>query len=285
MKTTNSLFQRSATTAVVLWLLLLSFIPSLLLLATSFFGHAYGKLISLPLTLHNYTQLLHPIYLRILIQSLALALSTTMICLILGYPAAYILARWSTRWKTLLLVLLMIPFWTSALIRTYALLAILKTKGLFNTLLLSMGIIQHPITILYTHTAVLIGNVYSLLPFMILPLYAHIEKLDPLLIDAARNLGAHRLRLFSSIILPLTFPGIISGVLLVFLPAMTLFYIPTLLGNEKSLMLGNLIQSQFLAMQDWPGGSATSVTLTVLMLLLLLYYQRRFKGTVHRGFL
>ena len=176
------------------------------------------------------------------------------------------------------MVLIIIPFWTSALTRTYALMAIFKLKGLLNTSLLYLGIIHDPLQILFTNTAVLIGNVYNLLPFMILPLYANIEKLDPLLIDAARDLGANRFQLFTKIILPLTMPGIIAGILLVFLPAMTLFYVSTLLGDSKQLLLGNLIQNQFLSMHDWPGGSATSIVLTVLMLLLLLFYRRRFKN-------
>ncbi len=151
-------------------------------------------------------------------------------------------------------------------------LAILKTHGMLNTLLLSLGIIEQPLQILFTNTALMIGLVYNLLPFMILPLFANLERLDFRLIEAAKDLGANFLTIFWRILLPLTIPGIMGGIVLVFLPAMTLFYIPDLLGGAKSILLGNLIQLQFLATFNWPQGAATSVMLTVLMGLMLLIY-------------
>ena len=269
----NSPFKFFSITSVYLWLGILAFIPLLLVFITSFLSHNDSHLIIFHFTLNNYYRLLNNIYFKILLQSLKLALTCTLLCLVIGYPAGYILARISSRWKPLLLLLMIVPFWTSSLIRTYAMLAILKTHGLLNSTLLHLGFIHQPLQMLYTNTAVLIGSVYNLLPFMILPLYANIEKLDNRFIEAARDLGASRTRLFVCILLPLTMPGILAGSLLVFLPAMTLFYIPVLLGGAKSLLLGNLIQDQFLAMRNWPGGAATSILLTVLMLILILIYR------------
>jgi spermidine/putrescine transport system permease protein len=166
-----------------------------------------------------------------------------------------------------------IPFWTSSLIRTYAMVIILKTNGVMNSFLQWLGLIQEPIQLLYTPAAVVVGLVYSLLPFMVLPLYATIEKLDMRLIEAAKDLGARNVRIFWSIIIPLTMPGIIAGSMLVFLPALGMFYIPDLLGGAKALLIGNLIQNQFLSARDWPFGAAVSVILVLVMsLLLVLYY-------------
>ncbi len=280
---TNSIFKRISLTVVATWLGLLALTPLALVLLTSFLAHSSDQLIIFKLTSQNYHQLLQPLYFRILLQSLILAFSSTLICFVIGYPAAYIIGSSKSRFKPILILFIIIPFWTSSLIRTYAMLAILKTKGLLNAVLLYLGIIHQPLQILYSNTAVLIGCVYNLLPFMILPLYANIEKLDNRYFEAARDLGASRLQLLTRITLPLSMPGIIAGSLLVFLPAMTLFYIPVLLGGAKSMLLGNLIQNQFLSMRDWPGGSATSITLTVLMLLLILLYRHFAKGKQREG--
>jgi spermidine/putrescine transport system permease protein len=248
------------------------------MLVTSFLSHSDDQLIVWHFTLRNYSQLAHYIYFRIFIQSLELAFITTLFCFLIGYPAAYMIARLSERSRSLAILFIILPFWTSSLIRTYAILAILKTHGIVNSVLLHLGIIHQPLQIIYTNVAVLIGSVYDLLPFMILPLYANIEKLDKRLIEAARDLGATRTRLFLRVILPLTAPGIIAGSMLVFLPTMTLFYIPVILGGAKSILIGNLIQNQFLTIRDWPGGAATSVVLTILMLILLILYRRVAQG-------
>jgi spermidine/putrescine transport system permease protein len=208
----------------------------------------------------------------IFVKSIYLAAAIVLICLFIGYPFAYILARTRSRYKSLLLMLVIIPFWTSSLIRTYAVMAILKVQGILNTVLLAGGIIHHPLQILYSNLAVFIGLTYDLLPFMILPLYANIEKLDETLLEAAKDLGAGRARIFLRIILPLTVSGILSGSVLVFLPAMTMFYVPDLLGGAKSLLLGNLIENKFLLVTNWPLGSAISIVLIALMSLMLIAY-------------
>jgi spermidine/putrescine transport system permease protein len=171
-------------------------------------------------------------------------------------------------------LLVIIPFWTSSLIRTYSMITMLKPKGVISSILISLGIINKPLALLFTDTSVMIGLVYNLLPFMILPLLTNIERLDKKLIDAARDLGANRFTTFRRVILPLTMPGILSGCILVFLPAMTIFYIPDLLGGSKSILLGNLIQNQFLIAQNWPLGSAISVVFTLLLAVLLFIYWR-----------
>jgi spermidine/putrescine transport system permease protein len=224
------------------------------------------------ISLSSYARLLDPLYLGVLWNSCYLAALTTLLCLLMGYPFAFLLTRAPRRLRPLLLLLVVIPFWTSSLVRTYAMVIILKSKGVLNEALLAAGLIDEPLELLYTDTAVLLGLIYALLPFMVLPLYAALEKLDGRLIEAARDLGAGGFQVFIRIILPLTMPGVIAGGILVFLPALGLFYIADILGGAKSLLVGNLIRDQFLAVRDWPFGAAASVMLTLLMGLLLWVY-------------
>ncbi len=196
-------------------------------------------------------------------------------CLVLGYPFAWFLAGLPQKVRPLLLFLLIVPFWTNSLIRIYGLKIFLSTKGYLNEFLLWLGVIDTPIRIMFTPGAVIVGLVYILLPFMVMPLYSSIEKLDKPLLEAAKDLGANKLQTFIRIIIiPLTMPGIIAGCLLVMLPAMGLFYVSDLMGGAKNLLIGNVIKSQFLNIRDWPFGSATSITLTVVMGLMLLVYWR-----------
>jgi spermidine/putrescine transport system permease protein len=235
-------------------------------------------------TLDNYLRMLDTLHLDVFWNSAYLATGTTLFCLIPGYPFAYCLARRTRRYRQVLLLLVIIPFWTSSLIRTYAMIILFKTKGLLNSLLLGLGIVDQPLQLLYTNMAVFAGLTYSLFPFMVLPLYASIEKLDMRLVEAARDLGAGRLQIFTRIVLPLTLPGIVAGCMLVFLPALGMFYIPDLLGGAKTLLIGNLIKNQFLSARDWPFGSALSVVLTAIMVVLLLVYQASVRKT-RRGVL
>jgi spermidine/putrescine transport system permease protein len=258
--------------AIWLWLIVFALVPFGLVTLASFASHNEIHLLSLPATLVNYWQLNNAIYVKIFKQSFYIAGTCTLICLLVGYPFAYMIARLESRFKNLLILLIIIPFWTSSLIRTYSMITMLKPKGVINSILMGMGLISKPLPLLFTDTAVMIGLVYNLLPFMVLPLLTNIERLDNRLIDAARDLGANRLTTFRRIILPLTMPGILSGSILVFLPAMTIFYIPDLLGGSKSILLGNLIQNQFLIAQNWPLGSAISVVFTLLLAVLLIIY-------------
>jgi spermidine/putrescine transport system permease protein len=270
--TKGRLFKWICITLVGSWLVLFAFIPHLFILLKSFQAPVYMGEQS-P-TLANYKALIfNPMYFRVFWRSFKLASICTVLCLILAYPFAWFLSQITTRYKHLLLLLVIIPFWTSSLIRTYAIIALLKVKGILNTLLLSLGVIQQPLQWLYTNTAVLIGLTYDLLPFMILPLYTNFEKLDSQYLHAARDLGASQWQVFSRVLLPLTVLGILGGSLLVFLPAMSLFYIADMLGGAKSLLLGNLIQRQFLSLHNWPMGAALSIILVSALGLLLGIYR------------
>ncbi|ATG74020.1 spermidine/putrescine ABC transporter permease PotB [Zobellella denitrificans] len=269
-----NLFRNMAVSLIVGWLLLFVFMPNLMIIGTSFLTRDHASLVSLVFTLDNYGRLLDPLYFQVLWHSVYMAGVATLLCLLVGYPFAFIIAQSPRRWRPLLLFLVIVPFWTNSLIRTYALKVVLGTKGLLNNSLLALGLIDQPLRIMFTELAVIIGLVYILLPFMVLPLYAAIEKLDGRLLEAARDLGAGAWSRFFRVIVPLTMPGIVAGCLLVFLPAMGMFYISDLLGGAKNLLIGNIIKTQFLNIRDWPFGSATSITLTVLMAGLIFVYYR-----------
>ncbi|MBJ3815459.1 spermidine/putrescine ABC transporter permease PotB [Shimwellia pseudoproteus] len=273
MKTSRK-FQNSVIALIVGWLVLFVFLPNVLIIGTSFLTRDDANFVKLVFTWDNYTRLFDPLYLDVLLHSLNMAAIATLTCLIIGYPFAWFLARLPHNIRPLLLFLLIVPFWTNSLIRIYGLKLFLSTRGYLNEFLLWTGIIDTPIRIMYTPSAVIIGLVYILLPFMVMPLYSSIEKLDKPLLEAAKDLGAGKLQTFTRIILPLTMPGIIAGCLLVVLPAMGLFYISDLMGGAKNLMVGNVIKSQFLNIRDWPFGAATSITLTLVMGLMLLVYWR-----------
>ena len=198
----------------------------------------------------------------------------TIICLLIGYPFAFMVSKINPKYRPFLFFLVVLPFWTNSLIRIYGMKVFLGVKGVLNTMLMDMGILSEPIRILNTEVAVIIGLVYLLLPFMILPLYSAIEKLDGRLLEAARDLGANAVQRFFRVILPLTMPGIVAGCLLVLLPAMGMFYVADLLGGAKVLLVGNVIKSEFLISRNWPFGSAISIGLTILMALLIFVYYR-----------
>ncbi len=223
--------------------------------------------------LANYRRSIEPLYLSIYWRSLWMAVVTTVFCLVVSYPIAYYIAIVApVRFKNLLLGLVVIPFWTSFLIRTYAWMLILRTEGLLNSVLLATGVIAQPLDLLYTDFAVMIGLVYGELPFMILPLYASLEKLDLSLLEAALDLGANKVATFFRITVPLTMPGIVAGVILVFIPSIGQFVVSDLLGGAKSILAGNLIQNQFAVARNKPFGSAIAFELTAVVLILLLAY-------------
>ncbi|WP_198159451.1 spermidine/putrescine ABC transporter permease PotB [Grimontia marina] len=266
--------QNAIIGVIVGWLLLFVFIPNLMIIVTSFLTRDDANLIEMTFTLSNYAKLMDPLYAKVVWHSFYMAAIATLLCLLIGYPFAYIIARMPVKWRPVMLFMVIIPFWTNSLIRTYGLKIFLGTRGLLNEGLLTLGIIDKPLRIMYTEYAVMIGLVYILLPFMILPLYSSIEKLDNSYLEAAKDLGASKLQAFIKVILPLTMPGIIAGCLLVLLPALGMFYVSDLLGGAKNLLIGNVIKSQILNVRDWPFGSAASISLTVLMGLLLFAYWR-----------
>jgi spermidine/putrescine transport system permease protein len=276
---TDLRFKNFSLSIVWVWMFLFALLPFCLVFAASFLSHDETNLLKLPLTWENYQELYNSIYLRIFKNSILIAGTSTVICLVLGYPFAFIITRMQGISKSICLMLVIIPFWTSSLIRSYALIAIIKGKGVLNTLLIALGIIHQPLSLLFTNTAVIIGLVYNLLPFMILPIMTNIERLDYRLVDAARDLGANRFTTFRRVIIPLSMPGIIAGCILVFLPAMTLFYISDILGGAKSILAGNLIQNKFLIAENWPMGSALSIVLTLLLTALILIYSWSTRGS------
>lgn len=251
------------------WLLALVLAPNLLVLGASVLTRDPLEFLRLPFTIDNYLRLFDPLYVEVFLHSLWMAALTTVLCLLLGYPFAWALSRVDRRRRPLLIFLLILPFWTNSLVRTYAIKLLLAANGLLNAALSALGVIDAPVTLLYTEGAVIFGLVYLLLPFMILPLHAVFEDLRPELLLASRDLGASRLATFVHVIVPLTLPGAVAGTLLVLLPALGMFYVADVLGGAKNLLVGNIIKDQFLDARNWPFGAAASVLLTAAMALLL----------------
>lgn len=257
----------------MLWLVLFFLVPLLIMAAYSLMPRGTYGGVRPGFTLEHYRRFFDPLYLAILRRTVVWSLVCTAVCLLLGYPVAYLVAR-SGRWRAVLLFLVVLPFWTSFLVRTFAMIFLLRDSGLVNTVLLRLGLVEAPLTLLYTPFAVLLGLVYGFLPFMILPIYASLEKLDPTLLEAAETLGAPPLAGFRRITLPLSLPGVVAGCFLVFIPAMGSFLTSDLLGGAKQLMVGNLIQNQFAAARNWPFGSAASFVVTALVLVAVMVYLR-----------
>ncbi len=257
----------------MLWLVLFFLVPLLIMAAYSLMPRGTYGGVRPGFTLEHYRRFFDPLYLAILQRTVVWSFVCTAVCLLLGYPVAYLVAR-SGRWRAVLLFLVVLPFWTSFLVRTFAMIFLLRDSGLVNTVLLRLGLIEAPLTLLYTPFAVLLGLVYGFLPFMILPIYASLEKLDPTLLEAAETLGAPPLAGFRRITLPLSLPGVVAGCFLVFIPAMGSFLTSDLLGGAKELMVGNLIQNQFAAARNWPFGSAASFVVTALVLVAVMVYLR-----------
>ena len=272
-----------------LWLLLFFLTPFLIVLKISFadplvaqppftplFQKSVETGLSIYTTFDNYLYLFQDsLYLVTYINSVKLAFISTCFCLMIGYPIAYGIARSPQPTRNILLLMVVVPFWISFLLRVYAWMGILKTKGLLNGFLLWTGIIDQPLELLYTDTAVYIGMIYSYLPFMILPLYANLEKLDIRLLEAAADLGARPWKVFKDITFPLSIPGVIAGCLLVFIPAIGEYVIPALLGGADTLMIGRLLFDEFFLNRDWPVASAVAIVLLMLLVLPIVYFQKR----------
>ena len=266
----------------MIWLVVFLLIPLLLIVVISFATRGqYGNVVYV-FSLKTYATLLDKQYFTILWDSIRIAFLTTAFGLVIGYPLAYFIARSHPRYKSLFLFMVLVPFWTNFLIRIYAWMIILRGQGVIGALLTELGLMHglgerifNQIQ-LYTPGAVLIGMVYEFLPFMILPLYSSLEKLDVSLLEAAADLGARPWRAFLRVTLPLSLPGIVAGSILVFVPAMGMFVVPDLMGGARTVLVGNLIRNQFLVARDWPLGSAASMLLTVLTLVVTLVYTRFF---------
>ena len=256
---------RKMTYPYVIWISVMIVIPMLLIIFYAFTKQGNSD-IQFHFTLENFVRFISdPVFLNVLGRSFRVAFITTIVCLMIGYPAAYYIAKCSEGTKMRWILIITFPTWINMLVRTYAWIGILQDNGLINALLGVFGI--GSVSMLHTEFAVILGMVYNFMPFMILQIYSSLSKLDKNLIDAAQDLGANRFKCFSKIIFPLSFPGVISGITLVFLPAVSSFYIPKLLGGGQFVLVGNVIESQFLTSGDWNFGSAISLIMAVIIVI------------------
>jgi len=263
---------------VLLWMIILVAIPLVIVFIMGFLTRGIYGQVEYIFTFQNYADLLKPMYVQIFVYSLWISFITTLICLVLAYPFAYFIANVKAKYKVLLFMLIIIPFWTNSLVRTYAWMIILGTNGIINSYLLQFGVIKEPLKLLYTNGAVILGLVYTLFPFMVLPLYASIEGLDKSYVEAASDLGASPLQAFLRVTLPLTMSGVAAGSVLVFIPSLGLFFIPDLLGGSKTMLISNLIQNQFLTARNWPFGSAVSILLIIITIIFIILYFNKSKN-------
>jgi len=268
---------RAAFLAVLpMYLFTLAFIvgPLVYMFALSFMRRSGAWGVEPSFSFRNYIRIGEPIYLETIAQSVRLALLTTASVILTGYPFGYFMARLPAKWRNRCMILLIIPFWTSSLMRLYGWMIVFRANGALDKLLLWLGVIERPLKLLYTYPAVVVGMIYALVPFMIYSVYSSAEKLDAGLLEAARDLGATRPAAFVTIALPLTMPGVFSGIVLTFIPSMGLYFIADILGGNKIVLVGTLIQEQLMKVHDWPFAAALSVALTLLTSLFLLVYRR-----------
>lgn len=267
--------QRGGRLAIpaVIWLGLFFVLPLLIVLFISFMSRGPRNSIVFPLTLEHYQRIFSPVFFPVILRSIQIALITTVVCLVIGYPLAFFISTQRSRvFQQFALFLVILPFWTNFLVRTYAWRVLLGKEGTINSVLLSLGLVQQPLELLNTQFAVLVGLVYGFLPFMVLPIYASIERFDFRLVEASYDLGANDWRAFWRVVFPLTLPGVIAGCILVLIPAIGAFVTPDLLGGTEGIMIGNLIQGQFRGSGNWPLGSASSMVLMALVGISLVIY-------------
>jgi spermidine/putrescine transport system permease protein len=242
----------------------------------SFYHWNYGRIFGWA---DGIMEVYEPVYLQILGRSLGYAALTVMLCLILCYPVAFWVSRLPARWRLVFLFLITLPFFSSLIVRLYAWLLILKPSGILNTVLMATGLISEPLEILYTPAAVVLGMVYVMIPFMFLPLFASVDNLDRAQVEASMDLGGNRLQTFVKVILPQTLPGIMGGAVIVFIPSVGNFIVPDILGGAKGLMIGNLVEQQFLSARNWPFGAALSmIIMSVVLFVLLIAVTRARRG-------
>jgi spermidine/putrescine transport system permease protein len=258
----------------IAWLVLFMVAPCVLIFVYAFFERGLFGGIDYNFTLDNFKRVVDPLYARIFLNSARIALTTTIIAILIAYPAAYAIARAPARWQPILLFFAVLPFWSNYLIRTYAWIVLLNREGLLNNLLRTMGYDGEPLSLLYTEGAVITGLVYNYLPFVILAIYSVLSRLNPELAEASRDLGAGAIRTFFRVTLPLTLPGVAAGGVFVFVLSIGNFVTPALLGGGRFQMIGNLVYDQFLTANDWPFGAALGMTLIAVMVILLMLQAR-----------
>lgn len=259
--------------------------PLVYMFVLSFLERAEGWGVTNAFTLANYQNILNPIYLDTFIESFRLAITSTLLIILIGYPFGYFMAKLSPKWKKRVMLMLMIPFWTSSLIRLYGWIIIFRANGTLDKVLMAVGLTERPLKLLYTYPAVVVGMVYALLQFMVLAVYSSAEKMDWSLVEAARDLGASPLQAFLTVTLKMTLPGLLSGVILTFIPSMGLFFIADLLGGNKIVLVGSLIQDQLMKAHNWPFAAALSVVLMLLTSLMISVYKRVTHSTELEGLL
>lgn len=263
-------------TVLPLYLFTLCFVvgPLFYMVALSFATNGSGSSTIWSFTLENYKKIAEPVYLKSFVQSFQLAITSTLLIVLMGYPFGYFMAKLSAKWKKRMMLLIMIPFWTSSLIRMYGWILILQAKGVLNGFLMKLGIIEEPLKILYSYPAVVIGMVYALLPFMVLAVYSSVEKMDWSYVEAARDLGANAVKAFFTVTFKLTLPGLLTGVILTFIPSMGLFFIADILGGNKIVLVGSVIQDQLTRGSNWPFAAALAVVLMMLTSLMMFVYRK-----------
>ena len=263
-------------TVLPLYLFTLCFVvgPLLYMVALSFTTNGSGSSTIWNFTLENYKKIAEPVYLKSFVQSFQLAITSTLLIVLMGYPFGYFMAKLSAKWKKRMMLLIMVPFWTSSLIRMYGWILILQAKGVLNGFLMKLGLIEEPLKILYSYPAVVIGMVYALLPFMVLAVYSSVEKMDWSYVEAARDLGANAVKAFFTVTFKLTLPGLLTGVILTFIPSMGLFFIADILGGNKIVLVGSVIQDQLTRGSNWPFAAALAVVLMLLTSLMMFVYRK-----------
>ena len=259
---------------VIVYVALLIALPLLYILLISFFkSDSYGGMIT-TFTIQNYIEVFDQVYINVFLKSILIAGLTTFICILISYPFVLAVSHKKPRTQKILMTLVMVPFLTNSLIRMYGWLVLLRKSGVINQVLLGTGVIHEPLSLMYNMSGILIGMTYTLLPFMILPLYSSVSTIDPSLLEAASDLGASKIKTFFKIIVPQTLPGLFNGSLMVFTPALGYFFIVDILGGGKMMILGNLIKNQFLTARNWPFGAAISIVLVLITSLLILAYRK-----------
>jgi len=268
----------------LVWMGALFVLPMILMLALSFMKRGtYGQVVY-QFTIDNYIRIFDPLYGMIFWDTLVVAVLTTAFSILCGYPLAYYISRLEKSKQQIWLLLVMIPFWINFLVRSYAWVIILRSQGVVNTILQSLGLIDEPLTLLYNSGSVLVGMVYTLLPFMVLPIYVSLEQMDYRKLEAASDLGATPWRAFWHVTLPMTKTGVVTGSILVFVSSIGMFVVPDVMGGAKSALIGNVIQNQFLSARDWPFGSALSIILMLLSMVLIgLYFKASQAGGSKEG--
>lgn len=259
---------------VSFWMLLFVLLPLIYVFVISFMTRTQYGGIEYSFTFDNYKEILNPLYLKVIWKSLKLAFFTTVICLVIGYPLAYWIASKPSKLAAKLLMLVMIPYWTSSLVRLFSINLLVMPNGLLNAFLMKLHLISEPLDILYSDGVVMLGLLVAMLPFSVLPLYSSIEKMDKSLIEASKDLGANAVTTFRKVTIPQTMPGIVGCTLLVFIPSLGMYYVPEMLGGGKVMLVGTLVKNQFLVTKNWPFGASLAILLILITLAMMWLYTR-----------